>query len=157
LRDPLLRSRIEQFAPRVFLISIASLLLLNLPDLRFDGFEPVMQTVGFPLLAVASAALLVLAMAARKRWSWYQRMFKSRVLRFFGKYSYGMYVLHLPVIVAFEGLSVTIATFPLVGGSRVPAAIAFTIVGLCTTTLLAFLSWHLYEKQFLKLKARFRS
>jgi peptidoglycan/LPS O-acetylase OafA/YrhL len=157
MREPLLRNRIERQAPRVCVIAAAILLLLYLPDFRFDGFEPVMQTVGFPLLAIASAALLVLAMTARKRWSWYQRMFKSRVLRFFGKYSYGMYVLHLPVIVAFEGLSFTIAGIPLVGGSHVPAAIAFTLVGLSTTTLLALLSWHLYEKQFLKLKSRFRS
>jgi peptidoglycan/LPS O-acetylase OafA/YrhL len=157
MREPHIRGAIERYAPRVFVSSGIVLLALNLPDLRFDGFEPVMQTVGFPLLAIASAALLVLAMTPRKRWTWYQRMFKSRMLRFFGKYSYGMYVLHLPVIVAFEGLNFTIDRFARVGGSYVPVAIGFTIVALVTTTLLAFLSWHLYEKQFLKLKAHFRT
>jgi peptidoglycan/LPS O-acetylase OafA/YrhL len=157
MREPGLRLQVERFAPRVFVGALALLLALNLPDLRFDGFEPVMQTIGFPLLAVASAALLVIAMNAHKRWTWYQRMFRSRVLRFFGKYSYGIYVLHLPVIVAFEGLRFTIAGFPTVGGSDVPAAIAFTLIGMGTTIVLALLSWHLYEKQFLKLKARFRS
>jgi peptidoglycan/LPS O-acetylase OafA/YrhL len=99
---------------------------------------------------------MVLAISVRKRWTWYQRMFRSKVLSFFGKYSYGMYVLHLPVVVAFEGLGFSVGVFRRVGNSDVPGAIAFTLIALATTTALALVSWNLYEKQFLKLKERFK-
>jgi peptidoglycan/LPS O-acetylase OafA/YrhL len=156
MREPSLRKRIERWAPHALAFSVISLVAMNLPDLRMNGFEPRMQTIGFPLLAVVAASIMVLAMSVRRRWSWYQKMFRSKVLSFFGKYSYGMYVLHLPVVVAFEGLGFSIGVFPRVGDSDVPGAIAFTLIALATTTLMAFLSWNLYEKQFIRLKSRFK-
>jgi peptidoglycan/LPS O-acetylase OafA/YrhL len=156
MREPGLRKRIERWAPHALAFSVISLVAMNLPDLRMNGFEPRMQTIGFPLLAVGAASIMVLAMSVRRRWTWYQKMFRSKVLSFFGKYSYGMYVLHLPVVVAFEGLRFSIGVFPRVGDSDVPGAIAFTLIALATTTLMAFLSWNLYEKQFLRLKSRFK-
>jgi peptidoglycan/LPS O-acetylase OafA/YrhL len=67
-----------------------------------------------------------------------------------------MYVLHLPVVVAFEGIGFTIAVLPRIGGSDAPAALLFSVTALATTTLLAILSWHLFEKRFLLLKKRFQ-
>jgi peptidoglycan/LPS O-acetylase OafA/YrhL len=156
MREPRLKKQIERLAPYALAVSLVGLAAINLPDLKMQAVEPIMQVVGFPLLAVAAAAIMVLAMSVRRRWSWYQRLFRSKVLSFFGKYSYGMYVLHLPIVVAFEGLGFTIGVFPRVGNSDVAGALAFTLTALATTTLLAFLSWNLYEKQFLRLKGRFK-
>ncbi len=156
IREPRLWRRVKRLAPPCFVASMISLVAINLPDLRLEGYEPAMQTIGFPLLAFSAGATIVLGITAARRGSWYQRMFRTRILRFFGKYSYGMYVFHLPVVVAFEGLGLTIAVLPQPRGSDVPAAILFTAIALLTTTLLAVASWHIYEKQFLKLKARFR-
>jgi len=155
VREPRLKARVERLAPYSLAASVILLVGINLPDLQMQGYEPVMQTFGFPLLAIAAASIMALAMNSTRRWTWYQKLFRTRVLKFFGKYSYGMYIFHLPVVVAFEGIGLTIVVFPLVGKSDVPGAIVFTLLALATTTLLAYLSWHLYEKQFLRLKSRF--
>ena len=115
-----------------------------------------MQTIGFPLLALIAAAVLVLALEARRTQSRFSKTLRSGILRFFGKYSYGIYVLHLPVVVVFEAMGFTISRMAGANGTRIPSAIVFTVSALAATTFLAFASWHLYEKHFLKLKQLFR-
>jgi peptidoglycan/LPS O-acetylase OafA/YrhL len=76
-------------------------------------------------------------------------------LRFFGKYSYGLYVFHFLLYPAFQ---LGYAALPL------PAALHTGAIGLAGLGVLstaasiaaAWLSYNLYEKQFLKLKSRFR-
>lgn len=155
LREPQLRERVEHHAFKVFVVAAVGVAALY-PDLLMQASHKRMQTIGFPLLAFASAALITLAVRSTRENVWLKRTFRSRVMRFFGKYSYGMYVLHLPITVLLEGVGFTIVALPRVGGSDVPAAILFSFVALATTVVLSLLSWHLYEKQFLKLKERFR-
>lgn len=155
LRDSSTRKGIERAAPAVLIGSAILLVAINLPDVRMRGSDVAMQTIGFPLLAILCAALLAMAMNTRNKRGSFQRFLRNRSLRFFGKYSYGMYVLHLPVVVAFEAVGLTIAVFPRTGATDVPAATLFTATALATTTLLAYASWHLYEKQFLRMKDRF--
>ena len=155
IREPGLKKRVDDLAP-LFLAGTALILLaINLPDFKMEGHEPAMQTIGFPMLAIFSAALLVVVMNPKRMGSWYQRTFRSRPLRFFGKYSYGMYVLHLPVVIAFEGIGFGIDSFVKFGRSDMPGTLIFTATATAATTLLAFISWHVYEKQFLKLKKYF--
>jgi len=155
IREPVWRKRIERFAPVGFFVSAILLIAINFPDFRMQGFEPAMQIFGFPLLAILSASALAIALDNRYRKSWHQKLLRRWELRFFGKYSYGMYVFHLPVIVAFEAIGFSIAAFPKTGNTDVPAAFLFTSIALGVTIALAYASWHLYEKQFLKLKRRF--
>jgi peptidoglycan/LPS O-acetylase OafA/YrhL len=83
------------------------------------------------------------------------RLFSAKPLRFFGKYSYGLYVFHFLLYPSFQLLY---ARLPLPG--RLHAGNVglfglgvFSTVGSVTV---AFLSYQLYEKQLLKLKSRFR-
>ena len=131
------------------------LLAINFPDLEMEGHEPGMQTIGFPMLAVFAAGVIVFALRANNRW--YKRFLESRTLRFFGKYSYGMYVLHLPIVVFFETIGFGVSTLPRVAGSDFVAALIFSAVAMATTSLAAYVSWHLFEKQFLRLKKYFPS
>jgi peptidoglycan/LPS O-acetylase OafA/YrhL len=78
----------------------------------------------------------------------------SPVLRFFGKYSYAMYVFQLPLIPLLAPLITPEGVC-----SRLQSVFAGRLVyiGVMTTitTGAAVLSWHLYEKHFLRLKSRF--
>ncbi len=155
VREQRTRDLVGRIAPAAFIAATVALLMLNLPDERIFGYDLEMQTFGFPLLAVMSASLIVLTTSAMHRGGRVRRSFESRLLGFFGKYSYGMYVLHLPLVVALERLGFGISAFPRVANSDVPGAIAYSLIAITLTTLLAFASWHLYEKQFLKLKRFF--
>ena len=78
-------------------------------------------------------------------------MCNSRLLRFFGKYSYGLYVFHyplIPVLILFFPMERITACF----GSVFLGKIAYIAAAIAASLVLAMLSWHLYEKHFLKLK-----
>jgi peptidoglycan/LPS O-acetylase OafA/YrhL len=67
------------------------------------------------------------------------------VLRTLGKYSYGLYVLHVPIA------TVARLTFQ-IPDANVGAGRRFTAIVLPVVFAAAFLSYHLFEKQFLRLK-----
>ena len=76
------------------------------------------------------------------------------MLRFFGKYSYGMYVfqnLLIPVVASW--LSVEILQNYL--GSQLVAKLTYLTLMSALTIAAALASWHLFEKHVLKLKFRF--
>jgi peptidoglycan/LPS O-acetylase OafA/YrhL len=114
-------------------------------------------TLGLPLFIVAGifGALLVLAVASRPATCW-GALWRSKLLGFFGKYSYGMYVFQLPLIAIISPMF-TAETFCAQSGSVLWGRLAYTAVMLAITTAIAFASWHLYEKHFLALKSKFQA
>jgi peptidoglycan/LPS O-acetylase OafA/YrhL len=113
---------------------------------------------GFSALAVAAAAIVVFAIAPRE--TRLKRCLEGPILRTFGKYSYGAYVFHTPIEPVClryfpheriarlaEGLGFT--------ASRVAGVLGFAVLGIAVTMTLAILSYHAFEKPFLKLKRYF--
>lgn len=103
---------------------------------------------GYTLLALVGCSLIVLA-TTRAQNAWLRIFFRNRVLLFFGKYSYGMYLLHMPIVLLLwhyfadakrQSLGVW-ATF-----------ITLSFLGAIVTSWLA---WHLLEKHVLRLKRYF--
>lgn len=79
-----------------------------------------------------------------------RRLLENRFFTFFGKLSYGLYVYHFLLLNLFDQYILRrfitrVTSSPL----TVPLYVA---VGSTVCVVLALLSWHLYEKQFLKLK-----
>jgi peptidoglycan/LPS O-acetylase OafA/YrhL len=109
-----------------------------------------MPTVGFSLIGIGSASLIAMSL---RHTSLTRRIFIVPFLRFFGRYSYGLYVLHYSV---YGLLSTPLHSF-FIGylHSRVLSDILSTglIVGI--SVALAMLSYHLYEVHFLRLKRYF--
>lgn len=154
-RDSERREMIERWAPRAFLVALAALAVANLPDLRMFGYRVSMQTVGFPLLAVMAASLISIGTGKAGKNAGIRKFFSSRILVTAGKYSYAMYVFHLPLVIVMEMAGLHMKT--LSGGQPpgIPAALAYSVIMSIVTFLVAFTSWHLYEKHFLKLKRLF--
>jgi peptidoglycan/LPS O-acetylase OafA/YrhL len=108
-----------------------------------------MSTFGFSAIAVAGTSLLCLALVPNTLAS---RIGKTRFLRFYGRYSYGLYVWHfLP--------SPMLALWKLPGGEHLPqpilAELVRLVVLLAVFTVLSVLSYHLFEVHFLRLKSHF--
>lgn len=116
--------------------------------LAFDDWP--MRTFGYTLLAMFFAGLMRQAGTTRGRLS---RALDNPVLVWFGKYSYGLYVFHMLVLVVCErwlGPSV----FPKLGwGANAPLPLLLT--SLTILVVCAWLSWNLYERRFLAFKDRF--
>ncbi len=154
-RDPGRRQSVERLAPRAFVLALVLLIVVNLPSVRFFGYSVSMQTIGFPLLAVMAASAVSIGIGSEPGNATVRKALNFRPLMVAGKYSYAMYVFHLPLVIALDTVGLHMRTF---SGGKPPglaAALAYSIVSALLTFLLAFASWHLYEKHFLKLKRFF--
>jgi peptidoglycan/LPS O-acetylase OafA/YrhL len=76
-------------------------------------------------------------------------------LRMFGKYSYGIYVIHLPLQLVLKPFEAWARTLPTIGGRwSLPTALAYFAGATALSLGLATISYHLYERPFLALKDR---
>jgi len=126
--------------------------LLKAPAETILDFTRV-QTIGYTLLALLFGAALVRAIVTSPT-SPFGRLLNSRGLRFFGKYSYGLYVFHgLLMWWVKDGLLLAWLARGL--HSFYLGLLAHLVVLTVASTSVALLSWHLYEKHFLKLKRFF--
>jgi peptidoglycan/LPS O-acetylase OafA/YrhL len=113
-----------------------------------------LQFLGYSLLALFFAALLVAAVNARPDGA-ASRVWNSPALRFYGKYSYGLYILH-PTLMEYVWRvypAEEIAAWP---GGWTASALLYMLLSLAVSTAAAWLIWHVYEKHFLKLKSFFK-
>lgn len=133
----------------------AGLLLAVVAMVATRGFEiygAAMFTFGYPLLSTAFALLLLATLApATGVAGAYQSVLNFGPLRSVGKYSYAMYVLHMPIQLTVGARALT--WFKSHGVFLYPLLYPLLIALL--SYLAAFASYHLYEKHFLKLKRRF--
>ncbi len=139
---------IHRSARRISLVAGAVMVLIYLL-VGFDFYSRTMILVGFPALAILFASVLLQALVPG---SWASRLGDLRVLRFFGKYSYGMYVFH---ILFAPGLSVYQKVLQRVLHSTLIGGLAYDVATLAGTCIVAVLSYQLYEKHWLRLKRRF--
>jgi peptidoglycan/LPS O-acetylase OafA/YrhL len=137
-------SHLRRFALVIAMVSGIGLALV------FRGVlhsAPWTMTVKFPLVTGLLGAAFVLIQSDPRR------LFAHPWLRFFGKYSYALYVLHYPLIPYF------VDVFPMGWLARkcgyLPAVFMFTLCGIAGSVMLALASWHLLEKHFLRLKRYF--
>jgi len=138
--------------PAVALLSLSVLIIFVMRQ-GFAGYDPVVSTIGLTILACFFGAVLVVALTL-PRGSLVARAFSSSFLSFFGRYSYGIYVFHHPLLFFKAGI-IPLAIVPGLFGSQLLRQLVFLVVATAVSVAIAFLSWHLFEKQFLKLKTLF--
>jgi peptidoglycan/LPS O-acetylase OafA/YrhL len=110
-----------------------------------------MQGLGYSALAGLSVALLMMSLYRR---TIVQRVCSWGVLRFYGRYSYGLYLLHYWFSKMFRSWQEWIMQHSVV--PAVGAFLSFSLILLCST-LMAVASYRWLERPFLRLKERFRS
>jgi peptidoglycan/LPS O-acetylase OafA/YrhL len=107
---------------------------------NLQKFTTWQMALGHPFTALASAAVLLAILGAQ------HSFFRSPILLYLGKISYGLYVLH--EFAHFCAIRLVPASTPI-------AVLAQSIVGLILTILLASASYRWLETPFLRLKERF--
>jgi peptidoglycan/LPS O-acetylase OafA/YrhL len=117
-------------------------------------YEPLTQRIGYSLFAIAGAGLVMVAVTSSESSVW-QRALRMRWLRACGKYSYCMYLIHLPVSRVVQEFVLGPAQFPQVFGAFWPAQLGFYLLASVPTFALAWLSWHGFEAPILRLKRFF--
>jgi peptidoglycan/LPS O-acetylase OafA/YrhL len=152
-RSPRGLEALVPLAVRIFLLSAVGLLAVIGWRMGFAFHDAAVQTMGYLLLDVLFAALLVLVLTAPASGPLAVAM-SFPPLRSLGRYSYGIYVYNSIFILIAEGLSLA-SRLNSWSGSVVLGRLLFVAISVATTLATAWVSWHVYEKQFLKWKRCF--
>jgi peptidoglycan/LPS O-acetylase OafA/YrhL len=86
--------------------------------------------------------------------SWWPRLLSAGWLRAFGRYSYCLYLLHLPVMRVVRAYVLAPADFSIFGSVWI-GQLVFYAAATPVAFGLAWLSWRYFEAPILRLKARF--
>jgi peptidoglycan/LPS O-acetylase OafA/YrhL len=150
-RSPTWRPRLIGALPWVGAVCGLALGALALNNHGLNRLNPWMQVYGYTLVAVLAGVVTARTALAGLR---PPVRLGTRVLTFFGKYSYGIYVVHMPI---------KIAAMALLGAALrrqsalhpLPVDVLFVAAGTAASVALALVSWRLIERPFLSLKDRF--
>ena len=96
-RAPEYQAKIKSWAKIIMPIAGFALLIILLRKGTVSQYGRTSQSIGYTLSVLAYGAMLVQSLEA----GWLNAIFRLRLLRFFGKYSYSIYIFHvLPLFVA---------------------------------------------------------
>ena len=154
MRDARLSEIVQRYAPIALLIGTAAFLFVFLRQGTFARQE-LMLTMGLTSLATIFAS--VIAITVNGKLLWLDKLLSNGFLVFFGKVSYSMYIMH-GVIIAWLGKLLFEYTHDnqlLWGMSGIPKMIIFSVLVLLLSSLVSWLSWHFFEKHFLRLKNKY--
>jgi peptidoglycan/LPS O-acetylase OafA/YrhL len=150
-RRPGFRDWIRRWSWLPLAIGVGVLLSIIL-TLRSSGYRNyAMSQFGFSAVSLICFTVVSYGLLNSGSAGTSARLLRSPLFVRFGKYSYGMYVLHLPVAFFWPRL----VRPGLIGDSRIVTAIVSILCGIAISYLTAFAAWHLIEKRFLRLKDRF--
>ena len=143
MQSPIRHDPIRRFAPIAAVAVIATLVGIAMSGSNMLGIPALLVRMFF---TVAMAFILL-----SPKQSILPKVFEHASLRFLGKYSYGMYVVQLPIVtlLPLESFAACAPSNPIFSS----ILYVYSIFGLIT--LIAFLSYHLFESHFLKLKTKF--
>jgi peptidoglycan/LPS O-acetylase OafA/YrhL len=143
LQSPILHDPIRRFAPIASVVVIATLVGIMMFGSKMFGLPALLVRIFF----TTSMAFILLS----PKQSILPKVFEHASLRFLGKYSYGMYVVQLPIVTLLPLASFAAYT----PANPILSSILYVSAIFGLITLIAFLSYHLFESHFLKLKTKF--
>ena len=154
IRSPQKSARVLRWLPVTAAFAAAGLVAVRLADGNLFYWSRHMATSGYSLAAILFGALLFWVISGRRTYG-IGRLFSSSFMRQCGKYSYALYVVHVPVAAAlFPRLSNALKGFEAALGYD---GVFFICVAasFAASWLIALLSWNLFEKRILALKRYF--
>ncbi len=123
----------------------------------FSHYGRAMMTAGYSAFAALFVSLIALAISAPVTSS-ARKLLELKPLMSVGRYSFAMYILHMTFLRPFTQPFKGVSSIQWLGNHlRSPnlGLFAFAILASTATYCLAWLSWHLYERHFLRLKKLF--
>jgi peptidoglycan/LPS O-acetylase OafA/YrhL len=144
---------LRQLAGPVAAISGLVLLGIFVVERHFSEYDVPVQVIGYPMIAILFAALIVLAIDPRG--GWVRRVCELPALRRIGVYAYAIYIFHYPIAYVLAGAGLRPARFFPRIHTIIPGLVVFSLIAFAATFAIAALSWRFYEAPILRLKRFF--
>ncbi len=155
IRTPLPLSHLKTSAFAALATGAVALVVLLITRGEFYHFDPWIQTVGYSSTALLFGGLILIVLTSPPA-SLLRRPLTHPVLRFLGRYSYGLYVVHWIIGVLLIKILTRHGDLPSLFHSQIPARLGFLALGCAVSLAVAWVSWHVIESPFLRLKRYFR-
>ncbi len=151
VRSPAHFVRLRPMLPWIASLCAALMLVIAFPLHELYSRKFYTQSIGYSFLAIGFAAVLLLAYHSDSTGGRFAKFLGWPLLTRFGRYSYAIYVFHYFVLL---GLVQPFSGRPWFSHS-LPRALGLFVLFNAACLGIGFLSYHLYEKHFLKLKRYF--
>lgn len=149
VRIPAAKARLQGMTRWIAVTAVVVLLVDAAVTQEFASYSPRAQLYGYTLLALGFALLVLLAaLPTGGGLEVGARLLAWKPLRLVGRYSYGMYVFHLPLHVYFGSRLLHWLADPVTTG----IALLYTVAIVAASFIAAAVSYELYERHFLSLK-----
>ena len=141
------KESILRFAAPAFWLTVLGCLVIAVREGNFHWQDSyAINTIGYSLLAICGTSLIAMTL---NQGSLTTSMMKSSVLRWLGKYSYGIYVFHMMLGAIYSKFLYSHIH------SHIALHLAVPVCNLLITLPLAWLSFRFYEQPFLRMKRYF--
>jgi peptidoglycan/LPS O-acetylase OafA/YrhL len=145
-------ARYRKVAAIAAIASVLMLIALIVFYGQVDYNDP--GTVMFGSIAIMALGASAVVIGTTSTASRFARLLRSHFLRFFGRYSYAMYVVHTAILAGLNHYY-PFSALRTIGGYALPAQAAWAVAYVALSVGVSMLSWHLVEKHFLRLKSLF--
>lgn len=146
------RERVLQAAPVAFACGVALLIGYGAYRGSLEAISDAwMQSLGLFCAGLTSCAAIA---ASLRRGSRFETVMSYSVLRFFGRYSYGLYVVHYTITTAINGLARP--WLLIVTQSKLLSVLGGAFLSFGLSLLVAMLSFRFFEQPILGLKRHFQ-
>ncbi len=137
--------------PKSLRLLVAWIAMLGISCLLIASFAGG-RLLGLPqaIVSIVWAAFLYIAITGAPQGS-LVRSLEIRPLRTLGKFSYAMYIVQNPLI-PLIAWAVSVASLETIIGNSIASRLAYVSIMFSITFVLAFVSWHLFEKWCLRLR-----
>ena len=153
IRTPGLVQKAKSYLSPILLTTALFVLIIDFPLGELYSRALITQSIGYTIIAIGFAAFLFKAYLVDGTSSRLASFLHTGLLRSFGRYSYGIYIYHGFLIVA---MKLVFGRAPWFGHS-IPGAVVLFFVFFASNYGVAYISFHVYEKNFLALKSRFKA
>jgi peptidoglycan/LPS O-acetylase OafA/YrhL len=152
LRDDDMRARLANVSLTLIVITLPVLVAVGAASHGFDNHDSSVQILGFTPLALFMGAFVAQGFCCAAL----AGTLAAPSLRWLGRYSYAIYLFHLPIA---TWLALQLRLPARFAGAGIPEPLGdslFWLIAGGTSLACAWASWHTFEKQFLKLKRHVR-
>ena len=145
---------LDRWVPLVVIAGAAGIIACTILGGHTWWWNRRMQQYGYSLIAITAGAMLVSAINRPADCLW-PRLLSAGWLRAFGKYSYGLYLIHVPVMRIIREYVFNPEEYERFAMRPWTGQLLFYLAAAAPAFALAWLSWRLFEAPILRLKARF--